>query len=85
MKLRANIALSESGFLFDPRTGDSYSLNPTARLIVERLRDGTGEEAIRDAVLGAYRTDEATFDKDFGDFLAELRRHHLLQDEPEEA
>ena len=59
--------------------------NPTARLIVERLREGAGEEAIRDAVLGAYRTDEATFDKDFGDFLAELRRHHLLQDEPEEA
>jgi hypothetical protein len=35
-----DLALSESGFLFDPYTGLTFSLNPTGRFMLERLREG---------------------------------------------
>ena len=33
MKIKTNIALSDSGFLFNPSTGDSYSVNPIGQEI----------------------------------------------------
>jgi PqqD family protein of HPr-rel-A system len=35
------LAVSETGFVFDPRTGHSYSLNPTGLAVLGALRDGT--------------------------------------------
>ena len=40
MKLNKNIAISETGFVFDPATGDSYSLNPVASDIMQLLKSG---------------------------------------------
>ena len=39
MKLKKNIAVSETGFLFDPNTGESYNLNNTGQLIIKLLAD----------------------------------------------
>jgi hypothetical protein len=38
MRLKKNIAVSESGFVFDPNTGDSFSLNKIGLEIVESLK-----------------------------------------------
>jgi len=38
MKLKKNIAISESGFVFDPNSGESYSLNPIGAEIIELLK-----------------------------------------------
>ena len=38
MNLRKNIATSESGFIFNPSTGDSFSANPLAAEILLHLK-----------------------------------------------
>ena len=40
------LAVSETGFVFDPRTGHSYSLNPTGIAVLAALRDGADLPAI---------------------------------------
>ena len=45
MKLKKNIAISDSGFLFNPSTGDSYSVNPIGTEIIELLKEGKEDEA----------------------------------------
>ena len=41
-----DIAISDSGFVFDPYTGNTFSINATGRAIVEGLRLGHGREEI---------------------------------------
>ena len=38
MKLKRNIAVSESGFLFDPTSGESYSLNEQGLEILNLMK-----------------------------------------------
>ena len=51
MKLKKNIAISESGFVFDPTSGESFSLNPIAIEILNMLKEGKGQGDIFGFVL----------------------------------
>ena len=39
-KVFDNLAVSESGFLFSPLTGESFTLNPIANMILHYLKTG---------------------------------------------
>ena len=43
MQLRKNIAISETGFVFNPTTGDSYSINEVGREILAYLKENVAE------------------------------------------
>lgn len=86
MKIRTNIALSDSGFLFDPATGDSFSLNPIGLEILRMLKAGKDKSEIIPYLLETYQTDEATVEKDYYDFIRMLQQFHLAEtDEQTEA
>lgn len=36
------LAVSPSGFIFDPGSGATFTANPTAQLLLEGVRDGRG-------------------------------------------
>jgi hypothetical protein len=38
MRIRKNIAISENGFIFNPLTGDSFSVNETGIFIIQKLK-----------------------------------------------
>ena len=38
--LKKNIAVSESGFVFNPTSGDSFSLNTVGTEILKLMKDG---------------------------------------------
>ena len=38
MQLKDNIVITETGFVFDPDTGESFSVNPIGRELLEKLR-----------------------------------------------
>ena len=40
MEIKKNIAISETGFVFDPSTGDSFTLNAVGLEIIGFLRGG---------------------------------------------
>ena len=48
------LAVSETGFVFDPRTGHSYSLNPTGLAALAALRDGAPLGDIADRVRAGF-------------------------------
>ncbi|MBS0010661.1 MAG: PqqD family protein [Bacteroidales bacterium] len=81
MKLKKNIALSESGFVFDPTTGDSYSLNQEAREVVRLMNDGKELSEITDYMVSIYDVGRNDFEKYFFDFASMLRQFRLLEDE----
>jgi hypothetical protein len=79
MRLRKNIATSESGFLFNPATGDSFSANPVASDIITMMKDNKSPAEITKEMLSRYDIDKAQFEKDFDDLMAQLRDHNLLE------
>jgi Coenzyme PQQ synthesis protein D (PqqD) len=78
MRLKKNIATSESGFIFHPGTGDSFSANPIAAEILLQLKDGTAPTDIKKNILAKYDVDTNMLEKDWDDFYAQLREANLL-------
>ncbi len=81
MKLKSNIAISENGFMFDPYTGDSYNLNPTAVEILKLLKSGKTNEEIIAHFKEKYDVDEATLEQNIYDFVAMLNHYDLVEKE----
>jgi len=81
MRLKKNIAISDSGFVFNPSTGDSYSVNPLGMEIIRLLQQDSSPLAIRQQIMAEYICDEATFEKDFYDFTTLLRNYKLIENE----
>ena len=78
MKIRKNIATSDSGFLFNPTTGDSYSVNPIGQEIIQLLQEEKSEDEIKDFITKNYMIDLTTVEKDLYDFLNMLQNNKLI-------
>ena len=81
MKIKENIAISESGFVFDSNTGDSYNLNGIGQEILHLLKDNQSEEDIQTYILDNYDTDQETVINSYYDFMTMLRQFNLLENE----
>ena len=79
MKINKNIALSDSGFVFNPSTGDSFSTNPIGMEIIKLLKAGKKLEDVKASLLKLYATDEVTLDKDCDDFANMLSKLKLTE------
>jgi hypothetical protein len=84
MRLKENIALSESGFLFDPDSGESFSVNSTGKEILKLISSGKAITEIEEVVLSEYEVDQKTFYRYMDDFAHTLRRFNLLEIEDDE-
>lgn len=80
MRLKKNIAVSESGFIFNPGTGDSYSLNQIGIEIFDMLKQGKTDSEITQELLEKYEVDRVSIDKYYYDFLAMLLQYQLIDD-----
>jgi hypothetical protein len=72
MKINSNLAISDSGFIFNPSNGDSFSTNLVGADIVRLLKNGKSFEEIKKEIVGKYDVDPILFEKDYEDFT-----HHL--------
>jgi ornithine carbamoyltransferase len=79
MKIKKNIASSETGFLFNPGTGDSFSANPVATDILQGMKENKSTSEIQQAVLEKYQVDKTQLMKDWDDFMIQLRDNNLLE------
>jgi len=78
-KLKKNIALSESGFIFDPATGDSYSVNSTGSKIFELLKEGLSKDQIIENLLNTFDSDKKQVTEDLDDFLIHLAQLKMIE------
>lgn len=77
MKFQKNIAISDSGFLFNPATGESFSVNPIGLEIINLLRSGKTENEICQAITNNYATEFPIVERDLHDFIHLLKQHQL--------
>ncbi|MDK2976488.1 MAG: hypothetical protein PWP06_963 [Candidatus Marinimicrobia bacterium] len=83
MKLKKNIAISETGFVFDPTTGDSYTLNPVGMEILSLLKEGLELEAISARILEKYDVEKGVLERYLYDFLGLLKQYQLVEEDDE--
>jgi hypothetical protein len=77
MSINKNIAISDSGFVFNPSSGESFSTNQTGTEILNMIKEGKSDEEIREFFLDKYDTDANTFDKDLQDFKEMMAQYQL--------
>jgi PqqD family protein of HPr-rel-A system len=69
-----DLAVSESGFAFDPYSGATYSLNATGRAVLDALRRGADPAAVEADLRTRFAVEEGTdVARDVRDFLHALR------------
>ena len=79
MNLKKNIAVSESGFLFDSNTGDSYSLNETGKLIVQMIKENKTEGEIFTYFNEYYDVEEGIFENNYHDFITMIKNLNIIE------
>ena len=79
--IKKDVAVSDSGFVFNPATGESFSVNPIGTEIIRMIKENKSSQEIVDFVLDHYQTDSVTIDKDFNDFMEMLSLYSLTEND----
>ncbi|MBK5195936.1 MAG: PqqD family protein [Proteiniphilum sp.] len=79
MNIRKNIAISENGFIFNPLTGDSFSVNETGLFILQKLKEGENKETIMKTLQDEFELDANSAEIDLNDFLSMLKSYQLTE------
>jgi len=79
MELRKNLAISDTGFVFDATSGESYSLNPIGLEILTYLKNGLKDEEIKEKMFTFEDIDETSFDLVYFDFIRTLQHFDLFE------
>ena len=81
MRIKRNIAISETGFVFDPTSGESYSINREGQEIMSLMKKGKDPEQISEFMRKEYEIDPASFEKYFYDFIGMLKQFQLIDED----
>ena len=81
MHIKENIAFSEKGFVFNPSTGDSFTMNKTGKEVIFMIKEGKSISQISDILRESYDVDLTTLERYLTDFLNDLNVYNLLEEE----
>ena len=73
-----NLAISDTGFIFDPVTGNSYNTNQTGILIINRLKHGDDVQNITKALSDEYAVTIDNAEHDVLGLIELLRSYYLI-------
>lgn len=76
--IKKNIATNEFGFVFNPSTGDSYSSNPIAAEIIQKMKESISLEDIKSFLFNKYEVEKSIIEKDVDEFVTILKENNLL-------
>jgi len=72
------LAINEEGFVFNPVTGESWTVNSTGLSILKLLQKGEDEDTIARHIAAEFEVDLETARRDVVDFIEKLRSYRLL-------
>jgi len=78
MKLKKNIATSEAGLIFNPGTGDSFSVNNIGAEILAMLKETKSQQEVISYLSTKYDVEKNQLEKDMDDFISQLNDYNLL-------
>ncbi len=85
-RLLPSLMLRPSGFLYNPRNAESYSLSPEAACLVQGLQRGEPPDELWRQLVGRFEVSEPLAHRDTLQFLGTLHQLGLLTlDEAEQA
>ena len=67
------LALSDSGFVFDPMTGNSFTVNSTGLAILRHLQKGAGRDELLHTLQEEFEVDPLVAERDVIEFADLLR------------
>jgi hypothetical protein len=79
MKLKKNIATSESGFVFNPGNGDSFSVNDIGAEILSLMKEDRSMADIISVISDKYDTGKVQVERDLEDFISLLASFNLIE------
>jgi len=74
------LAVSDSGFIFDPSTGQTFTTNEIGLEIIRLLKEGKKLEAIVSYIDEHYDADGDVIYKDTVQFLSQLKTYRLIDE-----
>jgi hypothetical protein len=80
MQIKGNIALSDNGFVFNPSTGDSFTMNNTGREILILIKEGKNINQISELLSEKYDVDRNTLERYLDDFVNDLIVNNLMEE-----
>jgi len=80
MPIKENIALSENGFVFNPSTGDSYTLNNSGKEVMIMIKEGKNVTQIADLLYEKYDIDRISLERYLEDFINDLSVYNLMEE-----
>lgn len=72
------LAISDTGFVFDPVTGDSFNTSATGVDIINCLKSGKSVAEIQDTLYREYDVSERELEADITDFIRSLKTYYLI-------
>ncbi len=76
-----DLAVSDSGFVFDPMSGITYTVNATGRAVIDGIREGLDRDDIIEILKDAFETEGADLHRDVDEFVRLLRRAGLVDND----
>lgn len=78
MHIKSDIAISESGFVFNPATGESFTVNPIGAEVIQLLKENKTIQEATEYIMERYNVDETSVEKDLNDFIAMLKYNSIM-------
>ncbi|MBN1760474.1 MAG: PqqD family protein [Chitinispirillaceae bacterium] len=72
------LAISESGFIFDPYSGHSYTTNKTGQFIISRLKEGDSVSMITTGMIERFEVHPETCEQDILQMVDTLQNYSLV-------
>jgi len=79
-----DLAVSETGFVFDPYSGATFSLNASALCLLRGLKEGLDREELLARLEELFDVTDADLSRDIDEFLELLRYNGVLPHEGSE-
>jgi len=67
-----SLSISADGFAFDSATGESYTLNPCARFIIQQLQKQQSKQEIINLITSEFGIPQSIVERDVNDFMQQL-------------
>jgi hypothetical protein len=77
MNRLTQLAINAEGFVFDPTSGESFTVNPTGAAVLKGLQADKPTEVIAQELADEYNVSATEVEKDIMDFKSHLRSYKL--------
>jgi len=71
------LALSDSGFVFDPVTGKSYTVNETGFWLMRQLQQDSDLDTLHSQITQEFDGETKTIERNVMEFLEQIRHHFI--------